>query len=145
MKFARHDSAGYLANLLARLLAQALASEIAPLGLAPAQFTVLVELWREPGLTQRQLVERLDIEQGTMTATLARMERDGLILRRPHKDDGRARSIRLTAKAESALPKAIEAAMAVNSLALAPLSAGERRVLLTLMQRVIDGFRQPRT
>jgi|KBSSwiStaDraftv2_1062776.scaffolds.fasta_scaffold1217357_2 DNA-binding MarR family transcriptional regulator len=145
MKFARHDSAGYLANRLARLLAQALASEIAPLGLAPAQFTVLVELWREPGLTQRQLVERLDIEQGTMTATLARMERDGLILRRPHKDDGRARSIRLTAKAESALPKAIEAAMAVNSLALAPLSAGERRVLLTLMQRVIDGFRQPRT
>ena len=82
--FDKNQSAGYLINHLARIFAQALAREIKPLGLAPGQFMVLLELWREDGLTQRDLVGRLDVEQATLANTLSRMERDGLVRRAPH-------------------------------------------------------------
>ena len=99
MGFDKNQSAGYLINHLARIFAQALAREIKPLGLAPGQFMVLLELWREDGLTQRDLVGRLDVEQATLANTLSRMERDGLVRRVPHPTDGRAQVIRLTERA----------------------------------------------
>ena len=71
--FDRARSAGYLANHMARLFAQRLHERIRPLGLAPAQFMTLLALWEEDGLTQRDLFERLDVEQATMANTLARM------------------------------------------------------------------------
>lgn len=133
-------SAGFLANHLARLFHQALAMRIGPLGLAPAQFMVLLELWSEEGLTQRDLVERLDVEQATMANTLARMERDGLIERRASESDGRVRTIHLTAKARALESPARRQAQAVNASALAALSPDERDALLGLMRRAASGL-----
>ena len=137
MAFEKTNSAGYLANHMARLFAQGLQQRIKPLGIAPAQFVALLELWSEDGLTQRELVERLDVEQATMANTIARMERDGLIERRPLPADRRAQSVHLTAKARAIEADAKAAAMAQNKLALAPLSAEERAQFLDYMRRTI--------
>ena len=104
-------------------LFQALAREIGPLGLAPGQFMVLLELWREEGLTQRDLVDRLDVEQATLANTLARMERDGLVRRKPHPVDGRAQSIHLTDRARRLEAPATKAADGINRRMLADLTA----------------------
>lgn len=134
------SSAGYLANHVARLFARELAEAVRPLGLAPAQFMVLLELWREEGLTQKDLVGRLDVEQATMAATLARMERDGLIERRPDQADARARRIQLTARARALQEPALAAAKAVNARALASFSEDEREVLLTGLRRIVGAL-----
>ena len=133
------DSAGYLINHIARLCFKGLHEQIAPLGLAPAQFMTLLELWREDGLTQKQLVERLDVEQATMANTIARMERDGLIERRPHPEDRRARSIHMTEKAKSLEADATKAAMRVNEDMLTPLTKEERENFIKTMQEIIAG------
>jgi len=137
MAFDKNRSAGYLINHLARIFAQALARDIKPLGLAPGQFMVLLELWREDGLTQRDLVDRLDVEQATLANTLARMERDGLVRRRPHPTDGRAQSIRLTDRARRLEAPATQAADAVNQRLLDGLSPQDRRRLVETMRAVI--------
>lgn len=134
------SSAGYLANHVARLFARELSEAIRPLGLAPAQFMVLLELWREEGLTQKDLVGRLDVEQATMAATLARMERDGLIERRPDQADARARRIQLTARARALQEPALAAARSVNARALAGFSEAEREVLLTGLRRIVGSL-----
>ena len=100
MAFDRMDSATYLSSLLAKSFSRALQERGQKLGFAPGQFPVLLELWSEEGLTQKQLLDRLDIEQATMANTLARMERDGLVLRKRHPTDKRAQQIFLTAKAD---------------------------------------------
>ena len=141
MTFAKTQSAGYLTNHLARLFAHALHERIRPLGLAPAQFMTLLELWAEDGLTQRELVERLDVEQATMANTLARMDRDGLVVRRPHPEDGRAQQVWLTEKARELEGPATAAARSVNQAALQGLSADERRQFLGLLGRAIAGLR----
>lgn len=134
------SSAGYLANHVARLFARELAEAVRPLGLAPAQFMVLIELWRDEGLTQKDLVGRLDVEQATMAATLARMERDGLIERRPDQADARSRRIQLTARARALQEPALAAAKSVNARALAGFSDDEREVLLSSLRRIVGAL-----
>jgi DNA-binding MarR family transcriptional regulator len=142
MAFDKTRSAGFLANHMARLFAKGLQQNIKPLGLAPAQFMTLLALWEKDGLTQRELVERLDVEQATMANTLTRMERDGLIQRRAHPEDGRSQSIHLTPKAVALREPATAAARSVNAVALEPLNEAERQAFLDLTWRVINSLKQ---
>lgn len=142
MEFQREKSAGYLANHMARLFAAHLAEALAPLGLAPAQFMTLLELWEEPGLTQAELGQRLDVEQPTMAATLARMERDGLVTREAHEGDRRARRVMPSERAWALEAPAKAAAAGVNGRALAGLSEAERGALIEAMAGVIAALRR---
>jgi DNA-binding MarR family transcriptional regulator len=140
MRFSKDDSAGYLVNHLARLFARDLQARIKPLGLSTGTFPALLVLWEGDGLTQRELIERLDIEQPTMTNTLARMERDGLIRRGKDPADGRAQRIWLTESARALEGPATAAAEAVNARALERLSSEERVAFLELVRKVITGL-----
>lgn len=137
MAFERDHSAGYLANHMARLFARQLEARLRKMGLALGAFPALLHLWEEDGLSQRDLVQRLDIEQPTMAATLARMERDGLVTRTRGAGDGRVQQIRLTDRARALCAAAMAEAEAVNETALAGLTAAERAEFLRLMTRVI--------
>ena len=139
--FRKDRSPGYLANHMARLFAQRLHERIRPLGLAPAQFVALLELWEGDGLTQRELVERLDVEQATMANTLNRMERDGLIERRAHETDARARTVHLTDQARALREPAQAAAREVNAMAMADVSDAEGERFVAVMQSAIAGMR----
>ncbi len=140
MKFDKNASAGYLTNHMARLFAQRLHEQTKPLGIAPAQFVVLLELWSEDGLTQRELVDRLAVEQATMANTLTRMERDGLITREPHPTDKRASVTRLTDKARALAGEATKAAQRVNDRALQDVDREEFEVFLKTARKVIGAL-----
>lgn len=131
------ESAGYLVNHIARLFAEGLRKRVEPLGIVPGQFPALLELWIEDGQTQKQLVEKLDIEQATLANTLARMERDGLIIRTEHPEDRRAKIINLTDKAKLIRDDAYAAASDTNDQAMALLSEAEQRQFVDFMQRII--------
>lgn len=140
MKFTKNQSAGYLANHMARVFEQALNKKIKPLGLTTGTFPALLELWENDELTQKQLVERLNIEQATMAITLKRMQRDGLIERKKHPHDARAQLVCLTQKASDLQQPAIRAAHEVNAKALQGLTEEQRAIFLKLMLSVIANF-----
>nr|WP_272209934.1 MarR family transcriptional regulator [Marinicella sp. W31]MDC2875780.1 MarR family transcriptional regulator [Marinicella sp. W31] len=142
MTFSKDSSAGYLANHLARLFERGLAGRIRPLGLTTGTFPALLELWEHDGLTQKQLVERLDIEQATMANTLSRMERDGLVKREKDPEDGRVQRIKLTEHARALRDPAIAAATAENEDALFNLSDEESAQFVGLMQKIIAARKQ---
>ena len=143
MAFDKMNSAGYLANHMARLFARGLQDRIAPPGIVTGQFPALLELWAQDGVTQKELVAKLDIEQATLANTLARMERDGLIRRTKHPADARAQQIWLTEKAQKIRESAYDAAMQQNELALSGLSPDERAAFIRAMQRVIEAMHAP--
>jgi MarR family transcriptional regulator for hemolysin len=142
MGFNRMDSAAYLASQMAKGFARSLQQRAATLGFSPGQFPILLELWSEDGLTQKQLLERIDIEQATMANTLSRMERDGLVERRPHPSDKRAQLVFLTNKAAAMQAEAIEAAMAADTDLLKDFRQFERELLLEYIRRVLENARQ---
>ncbi|WP_046118112.1 MarR family winged helix-turn-helix transcriptional regulator [Ensifer aridi] len=137
MAFNRMESATYLASLLARSLARALQERGQKLGFAPGQFPILLELWSEDGLTQKQLLDRLDIEQATMANTLARMERDGLILRRRHPSDRRSQQIFLTERAREMEAAAKEAAVAAEQSLFSGFRRFEKELMLEYMRMAL--------
>ncbi|WP_377291648.1 MarR family winged helix-turn-helix transcriptional regulator [Rhizobium sp. SG2393] len=137
MGFKHTESATHLAGLLAKVSARALHERGQALGFAPGQFPVLLELWREDGLTQRQLLDRVDIEQATMANTLARMQRDGLIERRPHPNDRRAQLVFLTDKARAIEEEAKAAARAVEDDLFKGFRRFERELMLQYMRMAL--------
>ena len=136
------NSVGYLVNNLARLLVEVLRKRIAPLGIVPGQFPTLLALWEKDGLTQKELLALVDIEQATLANTLTRMERDGLIIRKEHPADARARTIHLTEQGHSIRDEAYQAAMQINEEVLADLSDEETQEFLDYMRRVIGRIKE---
>jgi len=141
MKFKKEKSAGYLVNHMARLFAAGLLERIAPLGIVIGQFPVLLELWQKDGITQKDLLEELDLEQATLANTLNRMERDGLINRTKHPSDARAQLIWLTEGAINLRDDAYQAAHDQNEVALKVLSKAEQEQFMEFMRRIIAGVR----
>lgn len=134
---AREESLGYQVNHLARLLAQALADRIAPHGVVPGQFAQLLALFEQDGLTQRELCDRVRIEQPTMANTLQRMQRDGLVQCTPDPADRRRIRVRLTEHARALESDLAAAARAVNAAATAGLTDAEKATYLSLTKRLI--------
>ena len=144
MTFKKDKSAGFLVNHTARLFAKGLLERISPLGITIGQFPILLELWEKDGVTQRDLLEKLDLEQATVANTLNRMERDGLIVRKKHPADSRSQQIWLTTKGSSIRDAAYGAANDQNEAALGPLTEAERTQFLDLMRRIIAGAKTAR-
>ncbi|MGX1308389.1 DNA-binding MarR family transcriptional regulator [Amorphus suaedae] len=116
------DTIGYRINLLARLMAQALKTHTVAEGVLPGQYPLLAALWGEDGLTQKQLVERVRIEQSTIAHTLKRMERDGLIDRLPCPTDGRLVRHWLTPRGRAVQSIVLTGIASVNERAVHNLS-----------------------
>lgn len=142
MATARTNSATYLAIQLAKGFSRALQTRAAGLGFSPGQFPILLQLWEEDGLTQAQLLERIEIEQATMANTLQRMARDGLIERRPHPSDRRAQLIFLTAKAKSMRDEALTVAAEAEDAVFAGFRRFERELLKEYMRTAIENARK---
>lgn len=131
-----------LINRAARLAQRQGEPMLAPLGLASAQLPVLAALKSAEPLTQKRLAQVIGIEQPTMAQLLARMERDGLVKRTPHAEDGRSSYVALTAAAREKLPAARRALIAGNAAATAGLSEREKAALMRLLRKVIANLEQ---
>lgn len=136
--FDRHESLGYQVNHLARTMARALSARTSPHGVVPGQFAQLLVLYERDGQTVMELAEAVAIEHSTMSRTLARMERDGLITTQRDAEDGRSRRIFLTDLARELEPTLKAEAAAVNDAFLDHLKPKERAELIRLIGSVIE-------
>jgi DNA-binding MarR family transcriptional regulator len=112
-----------LALLLRRAwygLNQTFRRRIAGTGLTPDQFTILRWLVEHPdGLTQRTLADLMASDPNTITAILTRMQKAGLIERRPHARDARCNLIVLKDKGRTLHAKLQPLASALQEQLLA--------------------------
>nr|WP_316657072.1 MarR family transcriptional regulator [uncultured Gellertiella sp.] len=136
------DSATYLAGQLAKAFTRSLQARAHVLGFSPGQLPVLIELWAEDGQTQKQLLDRVGIEQATMANTLSRMQRDGLVERKPHPTDRRAQLVFLTPKARAMEEQAVATARQADDALFAGFRRFERELMLEYMRMLIENARK---
>lgn len=134
----RRHSAGYMTNWAARLFTRAIDRRLRPLGVSPGHMPVFFALADGGEMSQRALTGRAAVEQPTMAATLKRMEREGLVTRRPDPGDGRATLIALTPEAMEKVRAINAQASAVNAIALAGLGADEQAMFMDMLARVVE-------
>ena len=104
--FVIEESTAHLVSLASRLFTRALQERLGRYGVSVAQWSMLLLLWEEESLTQKELSRRQQIEEPTAARTLQRMERDGLIRREQDRDDNRRRRVVLTETRARALWRA---------------------------------------
>ncbi len=135
--FDRLASAGYMTNWAARLFARAIDSHLKPHGFKSGQLPVLFALADGKALPQRTLAELAAVEQPTMANLLTRMERDGLIVRKPDPNDRRSALVSLTNATQTKLPAVRQAISDVNSRALSALPEPEKEAYLEALASII--------
>jgi DNA-binding MarR family transcriptional regulator len=138
--FSRMTSPAYLTAQAERLIRRRLTEALAPHGLSPAAFMVLVDLAGGQARTQGELAARLSVEQPTMANTLKRMARDGLVESRPRDGNRRIADLRATPKAEALYAVAARAAQGVGEAATAGLTTEERLRFLGTLARMIENL-----
>jgi DNA-binding MarR family transcriptional regulator len=141
--FSRMTSPAVLTALADRLIQRRLTAALSPLGLSPAGFMVLVDLAGGHKRTQSALAARLGVEQPTMSNTLQRMERDGLVSRVRRVGDGRSFDVLATSRAEALYPSAVKAVQSVSDAAARGLTTEERLRFIGTLARVIENLEQP--
>ena len=139
MDFDPRDTIGFQAAQLARLIAIRLRDALVPLGVMPAQAAALIEIARTEGLMQKELVERLDVEQPGVARTLNGLEADGWITRQSMA--GRAQGLYLTDKARAIVADAVRISAEVNRQALSELSRTEQAHLIDQIGEVVSSLK----
>jgi DNA-binding MarR family transcriptional regulator len=142
MAIRRLDSLGYQIALLNRLYDRRLQEALGKLGVAPGQFAPLVMLFEQDGLTQAELCRRINVEQPTMANTLDRMERDGLIVRKPDPDDRRRATVHLTARAADMRNAVMDRARQVAGQAVHRFAIAEQEQLFSMLARIAENLKE---
>lgn len=99
---------------------------------------VLATLAEAGPLSQRALIDRLQVDKSSMVYIIDELERQGLAERRRNELDRRSYAVHLTATGRDRLAAATATAGEVMAGLLAPLSEGERRTLQELLARFIS-------
>ena len=135
--FIIEESLGYLVNYLAKLFTQLQTAYLAPHGVYPGQGAVLLYLWVQDGLTQRELSRQVAIEEGSMVRAIDRLERDGLVRRVRNEHDRRQINIFLTDKGLALRDQFVPGAIAGNVVATKGFTESEHNQVSVLLHRMI--------
>ena len=103
-------SLGFLLADISRLARKEFDRRVRDLGLTRAQWLFLYYLARQPGCTQSELAELLQMEKITISRQAARLEKAGWIQRSDSADDARAYHLALTSRAEHIIARLDERA-----------------------------------
>lgn len=130
----RPRAPGYLANLMARLFHEVSGDGLVPLGIAPAMFPLLVELWfGDAPVSRGSLCASQEMGAAEVDALVDAMIAAGLVV----ETDG---VLGLTEQGTSARDPAIDAARRANAAAAGALSEDEMQAFMGMMNRVIDAL-----
>lgn len=100
-------------------------------------FTVLTSLSEQGPTSQAELGRRLSIDRSDLHALLGELERDGIVTRVRDELDRRRNVVMLTRAGRSVLAQLDMRIDAAQDALLEPLSAGERRELSRLLQKLL--------
>jgi DNA-binding MarR family transcriptional regulator len=129
-------SFGFLLYDSARLLRRNFDRRARPAGLTRAQWSVLANLARNEGIKQTELADILEIQPITLVGLIDRLEAVGMVERRSHPSDRRARTLHLTHKARPMLEHMRELADETRQEAMAGLSVSEQEHLIDQLNRI---------
>ena len=125
---------GYFVRRVQVWVFQDFIRRLSSIDISPAQFSVLVVISANSGLSQSELAANLGIERARLVRLLHGLERRGLTQRLPSSADGRRHALRLTRDGQKLLTRA-KALAAQHETVLREKFGPERyRVLLETMR-----------
>jgi len=129
-----NDHLGYFARRFQMWIFQDFIRTLAEIDISPAQFSVLVVISANPGLSQAELAVMLGIERARLVRLLHRLQGGGLIERLQSSGDGRRHALQLTPRGRTLLAQAKTLAARHERKLTEKLGAERRKVLLDVLR-----------
>ena len=127
---------GWITADVSRLMRTVFDRRVRSLGLTRTQWLALVRVHRQPGASQSELADMMEIEKAPAGRIIDRLEEKTWIERRPDPTDRRVNRIYLTTLGERIHAAITPIAEATVHDALAGLSRADRKRVTQLMARV---------
>jgi DNA-binding MarR family transcriptional regulator len=129
-----NDHLGYFVRRLQVWVFQDFMRKLASVDIRPAQYSVLVVIEANPGLSQSDLADFLGIERARLVRMLDRLEKRGFTERRSSPKDRRSHALYLTREGQKTL-KRVKSLAAAHEVHLASkLGPEKHKVLIDLLR-----------
>lgn len=131
------DHTGYWLNRLRGVVHAGFEAALADYGVTVAQWSVLITVYREDAVTPLEIARFIDVDPGSLTRLLDRMEDKDLIRRLPVDGDRRSIRIALTPRASALAPRLAALADANDAQFFDALPAEESRAFRATLARLL--------
>jgi DNA-binding MarR family transcriptional regulator len=128
---------GYVLRRASQAAMARLARRFAVLGLRPSEASVLLIVEANPDVTQAQIGRRLDIATANMAPLVARLEKRGLVGRRPA--DGRSHGLQLSVAGRRLVARVHRAVARHEQELTACIPPRHYALFLATLRRIRDG------
>ncbi|HEX9058991.1 MAG TPA: MarR family transcriptional regulator [Clostridia bacterium] len=137
----KSDSIDIILDQFIKVQRQVTYMQLAKLGLYPGQPPVLAALCKNDGCSQRELVDSLSVKPATITVTLKRMEKAGLLSCRTDDRDLRISRVYITEKGRELHIKAEEITKNIEKECFAGFTQEEKVLLRRFLIQMRDNLR----
>ena len=136
-KYDFESSVGFVVNTTAKAFQKALDAELRKnVGVTISQWRVISTLTRQPGITQKEIANRVGVEGSTLVPIIDKMEKDGFVKRKLDDEDRRINRIYLTTKADELWNSMIECALKIRKLSTKEISEEQIKSTLDILRKI---------
>lgn len=109
-------------------------------GVTADQFVLMSLLADQGGITQQDLVRRASSDANTVRAMLVLLEDRGMVVRKPHPTDGRARSVALTVNGRQIYEQLRAESEPLRRRLLSAMAPGDATTVVESLQRIAEAL-----
>ena len=131
------NSMGFVVNMTAKAFQKSFDIELRKnAGVSLSQWRVVGALVIQPGLTQKEIADKVGIEGATLVPIIDKMEKEGLLKRKPDSSDRRVNRIYLTQKADSLWESMVECALRIRKSSTKNISENNIQTTLETLRKI---------
>lgn len=137
IKYDFESSMGFVVNMTAKAFQKSFDIELRKnAGVSLSQWRVVGALVMQPSLTQKEIADKVGIEGATLVPILDKMEKEGLLKRKPDSSDRRVNRIYLTQKADSLWESMVECALRIRKSSTKNISENDIQTTLETLRKI---------
>lgn len=130
------DNIGVFIHQIDLALTSYAQNKLAPFKIAPEQSLIMMLLWKQDGLTQKEISQKLDKNKAIITRMVDSLEQKGFIQRVISQSDRRLQSVYLTAEGKNLMDNVIPIAKEINQLICKEISPEELQEVIRILSKM---------
>lgn len=136
-KYDFEASVGFVVNNTAKAFQKTLDLELRRnVGVTLGQWRIVASLVQQPGLTQKEIADKVGVEGATLVPMIDKMEKEGLLKRKQDPKDRRLNRIYLTKKADSLWNSMIECALYIRKVSTKDISEEGLKTTMDTLRKI---------
>lgn len=143
LKYCLDESLGYLTARVSKSILRQIGISLGEnsLPVTPEDFTFLVHLWNENGISQKSLGQSMQREKTTVAKLAARIESRGLITRKPG-SDGREKRLYLTESGLAVMSEVTQVVQEILNEAEGAIPENELTICKNVLREVFGNLQR---